>query len=126
MLVLQGLLIIALLLNRWRLKRTKTALRIECERRAQAEATTSLQQRRLARFSKERTLGAMATGIAHEINQPLIAIQNYAQAATRRLHSDPAQTAKLDELLDKIEQQSGRIDNVAWDQPIEQICGFVI
>ena len=110
--VLQGLLIIALLLNRRRLKRTKVALQAECERRAQAETITLTQQRRLARFSKERTLGALATGIAHEINQPLIAIQNYAQAAKRRLHSDPAQTAKLNELFDKIEQQSGRAGDI--------------
>ena len=110
--VLQGLLIIALSLKRRRLKRTRVALQVECDGRAQAEAITLTQQRRLARFSKERALGAMATGIAHEINQPLIAIQNYAQAAKRRLHSDPAQTAKLDELFDKIEQQSGRAGDI--------------
>jgi phosphoglycerate-specific signal transduction histidine kinase len=101
----------ALSLNRRRLKRTTVTLQAECRRRAQAEAIT-LTQRRLARFSKERGLAAMATGIAHEINQPLIAIQNYAQAAKRRVHSDPAQTAKLDELFDKIEQQSGRAGDI--------------
>ena len=110
--VLQGLLIIALLLNRRRLKQTKVTLQAECERRAQAEDIAVTQRRNLARFSKERTLGAMATGIAHEINQPLIAIQNYAQAARRRLHSDPAQTAKLDELFHKIERQSGRAGDI--------------
>ena len=110
--VLQSSLIIALSLNRRRLKRTKVALQAECEQRAQVETITLTQQRRLARFSKERSLGALATGIAHEINQPLIAIQNYAQAAKRRLHSDPAQTAKLNELFDKIEQQSGRAGDI--------------
>ena len=110
--VLQSLLIIALSLNRRRLKQTKLTLQAECERRAQAESIALTQQRTLAQFGKERTLGAMATGIAHEINQPLIAIQNYSQAARRRLHSDPSQTAKLNELLDKIEQQSGRAGDI--------------
>jgi len=110
--VLQSSLIIALSLNRRRLKRTKVALKAECEQRAQVETITLTQQRRLARFSKERSLGALATGIAHEINQPLIAIQNHAQAAKRRLHSDPAQTTKLNELFDKIEQQSGRAGDI--------------
>ena len=71
-----------------------------------------VQRRRLARFSKERSLGAMATGIAHEVNQPLIAIQNYAQAARRRLKSDGGQKAKVDELFDKIEQQTTRAGDI--------------
>ncbi len=67
---------------------------------------------RLARFSKERSLGTLATGIAHEINQPLIAIQNYAQAAKRRLQDTGDQTLKLNELLDKVEQQAGRAGDI--------------
>jgi C4-dicarboxylate-specific signal transduction histidine kinase len=35
------------------------------------------------------TMGEMATGIAHEINQPLAAIVNYAQGCSRRLRADP-------------------------------------
>ena len=93
-------------------KCAEVALQVACDERSQAEGIASAQHRRLVRFGKERALGAMATGIAHEINQPLIAIQNYAQAAKRRLHSDPAQTAKLDELFDKIEQQSGRAGDI--------------
>ena len=109
---LQGLLIFALLMNRARLKRTKSELQDECERRAGVEVVTMTMRKRLTRFSKERSLGAMATGIAHEINQPLVAIQNYAQAAKRRLHSNPGQTAKLNELFEKIEQQSGRAGDI--------------
>jgi len=63
---------------------------------------------RLARFSKERSLGTMATTIAHEINQPLIAIQNYAQAARRRLQMNTVEAPKLSELVAKIEGQAER------------------
>ncbi|MCB1781780.1 MAG: HAMP domain-containing histidine kinase [Candidatus Competibacteraceae bacterium] len=63
---------------------------------------------RLARFSKERSLGAMATSISHEINQPLIAIQNYAQAVRRRFQNNIDDKKKLIELFEKIEAQAER------------------
>ena len=109
---LQGLLIFSLLLSRARLRRTQVELHDEHERRTQTQTVVDRLQGRLAIFSKERTLGAMITGIAHEINQPLIAIQNYAQAAGRRLQSHGDQTAKLNELTLKIEQQAGRAGDI--------------
>jgi C4-dicarboxylate-specific signal transduction histidine kinase len=50
----------------------------------------------------------MATSISHEINQPLIAIQNYTQAAKRRLQSNVDDRPKLVELFEKIEGQAER------------------
>jgi len=109
---IQGLLILALLLNRSRLRRIQTALHDECERRRLSEIDTLRHRRKLEKFSKERTLGVMATGIAHEISQPLIAIQNYAQAAKRRLRGDDDQTLKLEELFEKIAQQADRAGDI--------------
>jgi CheY-like chemotaxis protein len=40
---------------------------------------------RMLQVSRFATLGEMATGIAHELNQPLTAIANYAQACDRLL-----------------------------------------
>jgi two-component system, LuxR family, sensor kinase FixL len=40
-------------------------------------------QERLARVGRFSTMGEMAAGLAHEINQPLAAITTYAQAAER-------------------------------------------
>lgn len=42
-------------------------------------------QERLTQFSRLSTMGEMAAGLAHEINQPLTAITNYAQALQRLL-----------------------------------------
>lgn len=53
-------------------------------------------------------MGAMATAISHEINQPLIAIQNYAQAVKRRLQSNVDDKSKFIELFEKIEEQAAR------------------
>jgi C4-dicarboxylate-specific signal transduction histidine kinase len=68
-----------------------------------AEGLAARLRERLARFSKKRSLGAMATGIAHEINQPLIAIQNYAHAAKRRFQTNADDKPKLIELFEKVE-----------------------
>jgi signal transduction histidine kinase/ABC-type uncharacterized transport system substrate-binding protein len=106
--VVQGIMIVALLLSRRRLRHARTALQDENDRRREAETMAVWLQGRLARFSKERSLGTMATTIAHEINQPLIAIQNYAQAARRRLQVNTIEAPKLAELVEKIEGQAAR------------------
>jgi len=106
--VVQGILIAALTLSRRRLRHAQDALHGENDRRREAETIATRLRDRLARFSKERSLGTMATTIAHEINQPLIAIQNYAQAARRRLQAETHAEPKLIELVTKIEGQAER------------------
>ncbi len=109
---LQGLLIAALFVNRRRLQRAERALRDENARGKQTMSDMIALRATLARYGKQRSLGAMATAIAHEINQPLIAIQNYAQAATRRLRSGNDQTPKLQALFEKIEGQATRAGEI--------------
>ncbi|HEX5091181.1 MAG TPA: sensor histidine kinase, partial [Burkholderiales bacterium] len=104
----QGALIIALVLNRRRLRRARNEAREELGRRTEAEGLAARLRNRLGRYARERSLGAMASAISHEINQPLIAIQNYAQAAKRRLASNDDDRAKLIELYGKIESQAER------------------
>ena len=106
--VIQGIMIVALMLGRRRLRYAQDALHDENSRRREAETMAARLRGRLARFSKERSLGTMATTIAHELNQPLIAIQNYAQAARRRLQADDEVAPKLSELISKIEGQAER------------------
>jgi signal transduction histidine kinase/ABC-type uncharacterized transport system substrate-binding protein len=108
----QGLWILALLVSRSRLRRTQTSLKEENTLRRAAEAASLKQRRKLEKFSKERSLGVMATAIAHEINQPLIAIQNYVQAAKQRVSSGIDQPAKLTELLEKAGAQTGRVGDI--------------
>lgn len=57
----------------------------------------------LARISE---LGQMASALAHEINQPLAAVMNYAQAAQMQLTS--GNTGKLGDWLRKIGEQAER------------------
>jgi len=106
--IVQGILIAALILSRRRLRQAQVALHQENDRRGQAEIKASRMRERIARFSKQRSLGTMATTIAHEINQPLIAIQNYAQAAKRRVQTGIDDKPRLIELFTKIEAQAER------------------
>lgn len=46
-----------------------------------AQRRVSRQQERLDRVSRVNTMGEMASGIAHELNQPLSTILNYAEAS---------------------------------------------
>lgn len=53
--------------------------------RKRADEEIRQTQERLTQFSRLSTMGEMAAGLAHEINQPLTAIANYAQALQRLL-----------------------------------------
>jgi C4-dicarboxylate-specific signal transduction histidine kinase len=66
----------------------------------------------LAHLARVRTVGEMSAAIAHEVNQPLVAIKNYALAAQRRLSNDGSTGSKVGELLDKIGSQASRAGDV--------------
>gem|GEM_PF-3979431 len=58
-------------------------------------------------------LGELATGLAHELNQPLAAIVNYADAVTDRVAGEgPVEKAELLRLLDKLGAQAERASQV--------------
>lgn len=110
--VLQGLLIGVLLISRRQRLQAEVALSGEVGRRLEAEAMSTDLRSNLSRFSKERSLGTMATAIAHEINQPLIAIQNYAQAVKRRLQADTDDKPRLIDILAKLEGEADRAGEI--------------
>ncbi|HKE93188.1 MAG TPA: PAS domain S-box protein, partial [Povalibacter sp.] len=63
------------------LRQVGTLHDITDRRRAEDEARQM--QDRIAHFGRISTMGEMAAGIAHEVNQPLTAIATYAQACQR-------------------------------------------
>jgi PAS domain S-box-containing protein len=56
----------------------------------------------LAHIARVNTLGDMAGRLAHELNQPLTAISNYAQGCANRLQSQQIEGAELARVLDLI------------------------
>ncbi|OHB80444.1 MAG: hypothetical protein A2W31_01200 [Planctomycetes bacterium RBG_16_64_10] len=58
------------------------------------------------------TLGEMATGLAHEVNQPLAAIAAYARGASVRIKGGKANWDELAEVLDRIAEDAHRAAEV--------------
>ena len=67
---------------------------------------------RLLNVSRMATIGEMATGVAHELNQPLTAIANYAQACERLLSRRETDPADLREALRQITAQTTRAADI--------------
>jgi two-component system sensor histidine kinase TtrS len=86
----------------------------------QAEEDARQHQAELARVARLSTLGEMASGIAHEINQPLTAISTNAQASIRLLESNPPDTGLCMEVMERITTQAARAGEI-----IRQLRRFV-
>jgi two-component system sensor kinase FixL len=67
---------------------------------------------RLLQVSRMATIGEMAAGVAHELNQPLTAIANYAEACSRLLRRPGADTSELQEALAEISTQAVRAADI--------------
>ena len=87
--------------------------RQSAERRKQAAEVEAAQWReRLAHLVRVHTAGEMSAALAHEITQPLGAIENYALAARRRMGEDSPDLARVADLLDKVIGQATRAGDV--------------
>jgi C4-dicarboxylate-specific signal transduction histidine kinase len=63
-------------------------LLVQRKRRSRAEEESQQLRDELAHISRVLAMGEIAASLAHELNQPLTAIQSYAQAAERFLAGD--------------------------------------
>jgi two-component system sensor kinase FixL len=79
-------------------------------RRAEEQARQHLQQ--LAHVSRVSSMGEMASAIAHEINQPLTAIANYASACLRLLRSGQVQPGEALEAMQRVAAEAERAGEI--------------
>ncbi|KEQ19290.1 ATP-binding response regulator [Endozoicomonas numazuensis] len=102
---------------------------ITSKKRGQAALQKALdeletQKEKLTHVSRLSIMGEMAAGFAHEVNQPLTAISNYAQVAKRMMarleHKDDEIYDSLYEAMDKINIQARRAGEI-----IARIRSFV-
>ncbi len=87
-----------------------THLNITNRRRAEMQAQTLLHE--LAHVSRVAVLGELTASFAHELSQPLTAIQNNAQTAKRLLLEKEPASANMEEILSDIitdNQRAGKI-----------------
>jgi two-component system sensor histidine kinase TtrS len=81
------------------------------ERREAAERFRR-QEAEQTHFTRLSTLGEMASGIAHELNQPLTAITTNARACVRMIGAGRADTETCREVMTKIAEQAERAGEV--------------
>ena len=80
--------------------------------RRRAEDEARVLQERLTHFSRLSTMGEMAAGLAHEINQPLSAIATYAQACQRLIRLPEPEIEDVVAALEQINAQALRAGEV--------------
>ncbi|MGH8309101.1 MAG: sensor histidine kinase, partial [Steroidobacteraceae bacterium] len=81
--------------------------------RVRTETDLQLAQERLAHMARLSTMGEMASGLSHEINQPLTAIATYAQALERIMRLDtPTDRDEIREIMHQISTQALRAGEV--------------
>jgi two-component system sensor kinase FixL len=93
---------------------------IDVDRRRHAEEIARQQQVELAHLLRLSILSQLASGLAHEINQPLTAISNFAGAAIQ-LHKDGRlNPERAREVLGEVHQQSQRAGEI-----VRRMRGFM-
>lgn len=89
----------------------------DVSRRLDAEAQTRRLQQQVAHANRRAMLGELASNIAHECNQPLATMSNYASGALMQLERQPEQPASqlampLQRINDQIERLSARLRHI--------------
>ena len=93
--------------------------RAEIELR-QAEKDISEQREQLAHVTRLSTMGEMAAGFAHEVNQPLTAINSYAQGLRRIASVDNPDIEEVSSVSKKVSVQALRAGDI-----IQRLRDFV-
>jgi PAS domain S-box-containing protein len=84
----------------------------EIEQRHRAEDKIRERETELAHVTRLSTMGEMAATMAHELNQPLAAIANYAGGCLRRLQAGTISQAHLLEATEQITAQAQRAGEI--------------
>jgi len=85
-----------------------------------AEEEARAREAELAHVLRLGTMGEMAAGLAHEINQPLAAIVSFARGCTRRLRGGLTEVDSLLEPIEQIATQAMRANEI-----VQRLLGYV-
>ncbi len=88
--------------------------------RKRSEEVIRQREAELAQLLRRSTLDEMASVMAHELNQPLSAMVNYANGSLRRMRANVLKTGDLNEIMTRISEQAQRASDV-----LRRIGGFV-
>jgi PAS domain S-box-containing protein len=109
---------------------TVEMLQTEMVERQRAERRVRQQQAELAHVLRLRTVEGMAAQLAHEINQPLAAVVNFASGLARRLSGPELDVAAAQRATDQISREALRAAEVlqrlraflSKDAPRRELC----
>jgi PAS domain S-box-containing protein len=85
---------------------------LDLTERKRAEELFRQMQAELAHANRVATMGQFTASIAHEISQPLTAVDTNASAALRWLARDPPDLGRTQESLEQIISDTGRAGNI--------------
>jgi C4-dicarboxylate-specific signal transduction histidine kinase len=80
--------------------------------RKRAEEEAKHHQEELAHVMRLSTMGEMASGMAHELNQPLTAVASYCETACKMLDEQPSIPEKLTDILKRAQEQTYRAGDI--------------
>lgn len=98
--------------NKQALVGLNVALVEEIKERKQAEESSHKHQSELAHTHRLSMMGEMASGLAHELSQPLTAINNYTQGCMRRLQQANGQQEELLDAMGKVSNEARRAGEI--------------
>ncbi|MEP7330129.1 MAG: MASE1 domain-containing protein [Betaproteobacteria bacterium] len=90
------------------------------QQREAADARAREHLNQLAHVARVASMGEMASAIAHEVNQPLTAIANYASASLRLMQADKMSPAEAIAVMQQLADESERAGEV-----VRKMRGFV-
>lgn len=96
----------------WALGAAALLAAIRSFERQRAERRRAEDLLRLGQVARLNTLGELAAGMAHELNQPLTALLANAQAAVRMLDEEPSETGPARDAMQQAVQQGRRAAEV--------------
>lgn len=85
---------------------------IVSKRVARENLRRTYQREEQAQVARLHTMGEMASGIAHELNQPLAAILSYNQACVRMLHESNPDIAAIEGAMKSMTDQAKRAADI--------------
>ena len=85
---------------------------VQHQRRSRAEDESQRLKDELAHFSRVQAMGEIAGSLAHEINQPLSAVRNYAEAGQHFLNNNPEDTGDVIKALAGVVVANRRAEEV--------------
>jgi len=95
-----------------RVKERTAALMEEISKRKECESNRKELQAQVLQAEKLSSIGLLASGVAHELNNPLTGLASLIRTYRRKKQSDPGEYDDLSEMLNAADHMSGIVDDL--------------